>query len=222
MLCVFVVDETLIDLAALDDVLAQVTGAAAARETWFELMIHNALTLTAAQGYRPFGEIGASCLSAVAARHSRTVTPEHQQELGERMRRLPAHPEVADAITRLREAGHRVVTLTNSVQDVAEDQLRNSGLRPLVDAVYSADTVHRLKPAPEPYQHVLNAENVASAEAVLIAAHDWDVAGAAAAGLTTAFVSRGDRIPLPTGPKPTMSGPTVDSIADQLIAADNR
>jgi 2-haloacid dehalogenase len=222
MLCVFDVNETLLDLAALDDFLAEVTGAAEARETWFELMIHNALTITAAQGYRPFGEIGASCLSAVASRYGRTATPKHQQELGERMRRLPAHPEVADAITRLREAGLRVVTLTNSIQDVAEDQLVNSGLRPLVDAVYSADTVHRLKPAPEPYHHVLDAENTASADAVLIAAHDWDVAGAAAAGLTTAFVSRGDRIPLPAGQTPTMSGPTVDSIADQLIATAGR
>jgi hypothetical protein len=31
-------------------------------------MIHNALTLTAARGYRPFGEIGAACLPPVAAR----------------------------------------------------------------------------------------------------------------------------------------------------------
>lgn len=217
MLCVFDVNETLLDLAALDDFLADVTGTPDARTAWFDLMIHNALTITAAGRYRPFGEIGAACLAAIAARHGHTATPEQQRELGKRMRHLPAHPEVHDSLTRLRDAGMRVVTLTNSVLAVAEDQLRNAGLRDLIDTVYSADSVHRLKPAPEPYLHVLNTEQTAPTDAILIAAHDWDVAGAAAAGLTTGFVSRGDRIPLPAEPEPTLQAPTLDLIADQLI-----
>jgi 2-haloacid dehalogenase len=217
VLCVFDVNETLLDLAALDDFCTDVTGMADARTAWFDLMIHNALTITAAGGYRPFGEIGAACLAAIAARHGRTATPEQQQELGERMRHLPAHPEVYDSLTRLRDAGMKVVTLTNSVLAVAEDQLRNAGLRHLVHAVYSADSVRRLKPAPEPYLHVLEGEQTSPTNAILIAAHDWDVAGAAAAGLATGFVSRGDRIPLPATPGPTLQAPTIDLITDQLI-----
>jgi 2-haloacid dehalogenase len=66
------------------------------------------------------------------------------------------------------------VTLTNSVREVAEEQLTTSGLRGLVDAVYSADEVQRLKPALEPYRMVLEQEREDAA--VLVAAHDWDVA----------------------------------------------
>ncbi|MBN6040295.1 haloacid dehalogenase type II [Amycolatopsis sp. 195334CR] len=217
MLCVFDVNETLLDLAALDEFFDGVTGDPAARRDWFDLMIHNALTLTAAGGYRPFGQIAAACLPPIAAARGRTATPEHQRELGERLRTLPAHPEVGDAITRLRAAGFGVVALTNSVSEVAEAQLRNAGLRPLFDAVYSADEAGRLKPAPEPYRLVLRTEQVAPADAVLIAAHGWDITGAAAAGLGTAFVSRDQRFPLPAADAPGLTAVDIDDVATQLI-----
>jgi 2-haloacid dehalogenase len=215
VLCVFDVNETLLDLAALDDFFAEVTGAPEARPEWFHLMIYNALTLTAANGYRPFGEIAAACLPPIAARYGRTATAEQARELGERMRRLPAHPDAESALTRLRDAGFGVVTLTNSIAAVAEDQLRNAGLRDLVDAVHSADEVGRLKPAPEPYLRAL--EGRSPADAILVAAHDWDVAGAASAGLRTAFISRDGQAPLAAHPVPTVTAPSLDATATELI-----
>lgn len=222
MLCVFDVNETLLDLAGLDPLFAGLTDdpveATAVRVEWFNLMIHNALVVTAAGGYRPFGEIAAACLAQVAARRGVAVTEEHGRQLGALMRILPAHPEVGEAIARLRSAGFGVVALTNSVLAVAEDQLTNAGLRPLFDAVYSADQVRRLKPAPEPYRHVVDTHDVVPADAVLIAAHDWDIAGAAAVGLTTAFVAREGRNPLAAGDAPTVTGKDLADVAARLIA----
>jgi 2-haloacid dehalogenase len=219
---VFDVNETLLDLAALDEFFADLTGSPEARREWFDLMIHNALTLTAARDYRPFGQIAAACLPPVAARHGRAATARHQRELGERMRGLPAHPDVPQAISQLRAAGFGVVTLTNSVAEVATDQLRNAGLATLVDAVYSADAVHQLKPAPEPYRYVLDAQQTDPADAILIAAHDWDIAGAAAAGLGTAFLSRDGRIPLSAHTEPTISATSLDALATTLITRHGR
>jgi len=217
VLCVFDVNETLLDLAALDDFFAEITGDPAARRKWFDLMIHNALALTSADGYRPFGEIAMACLPPVVTAYGRAASRDHKRELGQRLRQLPAHPDVHQAITRLRGAGFRVVTLTNSVAAVAEDQLRNADLRPLIDAVYSAEQVGRLKPAPEPYRLVLDAQQVAPPDAVLIAAHGWDIAGASAVGLATAFVSRDERIPLPAADAPSLVATNLDDIASQLI-----
>ncbi|GAB3009510.1 haloacid dehalogenase type II [Saccharothrix stipae] len=218
MLCVLDVNETLLDLASLDDFFADLTGDAGARREWFDLLIHNALTTTALGGYKPLGEIAGACLGSVAAAHGGTVTGEHEKELAGLLRELPAHPEVADAIARLREAGFGVVTLTNSVAAVVEDQMVNSGLRPLIDAIYAADQVQRLKPAPEPYRLVLREQGVAASDAVLVAAHDWDVAGAAAAGLNSAFVAREGRKPLPAADAPTIVGDDLDDVATRLIA----
>ncbi|HLI35783.1 MAG TPA: haloacid dehalogenase type II [Streptosporangiaceae bacterium] len=217
MLCVFDVNETLLDLAALDGFFTELTGTPEARPEWFSLMIHSALTLTAARTYRPFGEIAAACLAPVAARHGRTATRDHQRELGERLRQLPAHPDAAAAIRRLRGAGFSVVTLTNSTTEVAEDQLHNAGLRDLIQVVYSADEVRMLKPAPEPYHHVLNSQHATPADTVLIAAHDWDIAGAAAAGLRTALITRDGQGPLPASESPAMSATSLQAIATELI-----
>jgi 2-haloacid dehalogenase len=217
MLCVFDVNETLLDLAGLDDLFGSIVGHPDARREWFDLVIHNALALTAAGAYRPLGEIVTACLPPIAERYGRSVTAEDQRELGLRMRRLPAHPDVTEALRRLRDAGHRVVTLTNSTGDFAEDQLRNSGLRDLVDAAYSADQAGRLKPAPEPYRFVLEAEGVAPSDAVLIAAHGWDVTGARHAGLKTAFVARDGATPLSADAAPTISAPDLTTIATRLI-----
>lgn len=218
MLCVFDVNETLLDLAALDEFFADLTGSAEARREWFGLMIHNALTLTAARQYRPFGEIAAACLPVVAARHGRTATGGDQSELGKLMRQLPAHPDAAEAIRALRDAGHGVVTLTNSTRDVAEDQVRNAGLRDLLDGVYSADEAGMLKPAPEPYRHVLEATATSPGDSVLVAAHDWDIVGAAAAGMRTAFVARHGETPLSGGQEPTLTTGTLRAVATALTS----
>lgn len=217
MLCIFDVNETLLDLADLDEFFAELTGTAAARQEWFDLMIHTALTITAASGYREFGRIAADCLPVIAARHGRTATDADVRKLSAGIRGLPAHPDVREAMERLRERGLGVVTLTNSTLDVAEDQLRNAGLRDLVDTVHSADQVRQLKPGPEPYRLVLAAAGVAPDQATLIAAHDWDIAGAAAAGLRTAFVSREGRVPLPGNTAPSITGAGLGAIADLLL-----
>lgn len=216
MLCVFDVNETLLDLAALDEFFTGLTGTAKTRTEWFNLVIQSALTLTAARRYRPFGEIGAASLVAVAARHGRMASPDDQRELARRMRELPPHPDAAEAIRALRDAGSSVVTLTNNTREVADDQMRAAGLRDLLDGVYSVHDAGLLKPAPEAYQHVLRETETSPGDAVMIAAHNWDVAGAAAAGMRTALIARHGESPLPTHPEPTWTVPSLGATADAL------
>jgi 2-haloacid dehalogenase len=87
----------------------------------------------------------------------------------------------------------------------------------LIQAVYSADEVRLLKPAPEPYRHVLNSQHIDAADAVLIAAHDWDGAGAAGTGLRAALITRNGRVPLPASPSPAISATSLHAIATELI-----
>ena len=63
---------------------------------------------------------------------------------------------------------------------------------------------------------------MAPSDAVLIAAHDWDVAGAAAAGLSTAFVAREGRVPLSSADAPAFVGADLDEIASRLVAGSSR
>ncbi len=57
-------------------------------------------------------------------------------------------------------------------------QLSSAGIYDLYEKVLSADSVPRLKPAPEPYRMVAEQFGVQTSGLRLIAARDWDVAGA--------------------------------------------
>ncbi|MDT7798132.1 MAG: 2-haloacid dehalogenase [Actinomycetota bacterium] len=212
MLCVFDVNETLLDLAALDGTI----GSPELRREWFGLAIHTVLTVTASGGYRDFAGIAGQAAVEVAARHGRKLTPAGLTAIGDGLRSLPAHPDVVEGLTKLREAGHDVVALTNSPLATAEAQLQNSGLAPLLDRIFSAEQAGRLKPAPEPYRQVLDAYALQPSDAVMVAAHDWDIAGAQAAGLRTALLTRPGVRPLPGSPAPTYTASTLPELADLL------
>jgi 2-haloacid dehalogenase len=134
------------------------------------------------------------------------------------MRRLPPHPEVRGTLDTLHRSGLRIAALTNSVLAVAEDQLLHAGLRDLFDDVLSADTVHRLKPAPEPYLSVADRFGVPVSAVRLVAAHAWDVAGALSAGCAAALVTRPGSVASPLGRQPDITGPDLAAVADRIIA----
>lgn len=83
-----------------------------------------------------------------------------------------------------------------------------------MDDVVSVETAGALKPSPRAYAAALEQQGVAAAEAVMVAAHGWDVLGAASAGLRTVFVSRDGRRPLPAEPRPTAVVPDLRALAD--------
>ncbi len=95
--------------------------------------------------------------------------------------------------------------------------MRNSGLRDLLEAVYSADEVRTLKPAAAPYRMVAERTGVPIGNVRLVAAHGWDIAGALAAGCCAAFVGRPGAVLYPHGPQPDVVGPDLAAVADVLL-----
>ena len=214
------VNETLLDLSALDPDFERVFGSAAPRPLWFAQMLQLALVGTLTGEYVDFTTAQRAALSMLAERTGTRVEPADAEAIVAGMRRLPPHPEVRGALERLRGSDLRVTALTNSVLDVAEDQLANAGLRDLFDDVLSADSVRRLKPAPEPYLSVAERFAVPVGSVRLVAAHAWDVAGALAAGCRAAFVARPGMVPSPLGGPPDIVGPDLATVVDQIIATD--
>src|SRR5215467_4367972 len=96
-ICVFDVNETSLDLRALDPQFAQVFGDAEVRQAWFSQMLQNAFVATITGTYRDFGSLGAAALDMVAARRGVTLTSEDRNAILGGMRRLPPHPEAQGA-----------------------------------------------------------------------------------------------------------------------------
>jgi 2-haloacid dehalogenase len=212
----FDVNETLLDLRALDAPFAAAFGDAALRPQWFALMLQVAFVGGLTGSYVDFTTAQRTALAMLATRQKVTVSPQQADAIVNGMRTLPPHPEVRAAMDRLR-ARFRLVALTNSPKDVAEAQMRNSGLRDLLEAVHSADEMRRLKPAPEPYRMVAERAGVPIGDVRLIAAHGWDIAGALAAGGRAAFVARPGAILYPFGPQPDVIAPDLAGVADALL-----
>jgi 2-haloacid dehalogenase len=212
----FDVNETLLDLRALDAPFGAAFGDAALRPQWFALMLQVAFVGGITGAYVDFTTAQRSALAMLAQRQKAALSAAQADAIVNGMRTLPPHPEVRAALTRLR-ARYRLVALTNSPKDVAEAQMRNSGLRVLLDAVYSADEVRTLKPAPAPYRMVAERTGVAIGDVRLVAAHGWDIAGALAAGCLAAFVARPGATLHPHGPQPDVIAPDLAGVADALL-----
>jgi 2-haloacid dehalogenase len=218
--CVFDVNETLLDLGALDPHFERVYGDAGVRRSWFLQLLQSALVATVTGVYSDFGTIGAAALEMVAEREGVYLSEEDKQEILGGMRELPPHPEVAKSLERLREAGLRMATLTNSTQQVAEAQMENSGLRGYFEQILSADAVKRLKPAPEPYRMAAESLGVEIGQVRLVAAHSWDVAGALRAGCAAAFVARPGMVLDPLVERPDVIGVDLREVADRILEVE--
>jgi 2-haloacid dehalogenase len=217
---VFDVNETMLDLAAFDGPFSEVFGDAAARREWFETMIQSALLSIATGRYTDFGALGRGALRMVAQRRGRPIGDETVEQLIGHIVKLPAHPDVIPALERLRAAGFRLATLTNSTLRVCELQLAYAGIRSFFEQALSADEVRRLKPAPEPYRMAASRLGVEVADIRLVAAHAWDVTGAIRAGCRAAFVARPGRVLDPTGETPDIVGDDLADVTARILATD--
>ena len=217
-ICVFDVNETLLDMAALDPLFERAFGDGSVRQLWFSQMLQSAFVANITDAYVTFGEVAGAALRMTEERRGVEVSDGDRREILGGLRNLPPHPEVLESLDRLRDAGFRLATLTNSTQEVAEAQMENSGLADRFEQVLSADTAKRLKPAPAPYRMAARTLGVPEREVRLVAAHAWDVAGALRAGCAAAFVARQPFDPLVE--EPDVVGADLSEVADGIIAAE--
>ena len=215
----FDVNETLLDLRPLDPVFEGLFGDASLRVQWFAQMLQVAFVGAITDRYVDFTSSQRAALEMVAQRHGVTLPPDAADRVAATIRALPAHPEVADALSRLAAGGHQLAALSNSPQEVEQAQLAHAGLTDLFDAILSADTVRALKPRREPYELAARTFAVPIGEVTLVAAHAWDIAGALAAGCRAAFVARPGMPRNPIDRQPDIVGADVGEIADQILAA---
>lgn len=219
---VFDVNETLLDLRALDPHFERVFGDATVRRQWFHQFVQNFLVTVVLDTYIDFGTIGRGALDMVAERLGKTLTDDDRKRILGTLRELRPYPEVRESLERLKAAGFRLGTLTNSTKPMAEAQMQNAGLIDLFEQVLSAAEVKRLKPAAEPYRMAAERFRVPIGEVRLVAAHAWDVAGALRAGCKAAFVARPGMVLDPIHEPPDVVGRDLREVAGKIIDTETR
>ena len=215
---VFDVNETLLDLKAMDSAFERHFGPGSFRKEWFNEVLKLAFVTTITGRYSNFGVIGKAALEILECRHEKPCTDAQRKDLLALLRQLPPHPDVPAGLETLRKEGFRLVALTNSTASIAEAQLAHAGIRQSFERVFSADTVQRLKPAREPYDLVARELAASRQSLLMVAAHSWDIAGAIAAGWNGAFVARPGQILDVLTPKPAYVASDFVDLARQILA----
>jgi 2-haloacid dehalogenase len=186
------VNETLSDLAPLADRFEAVGAPAHLLPTWFASTLRDGIAVAATGEYADFQEVARAAARTLLAGVPRLErSPEEAADhILAGIAALSVHPDVPEGIGRLHRAGVRIATLTNGSASTARGLLERAGLEELVEANVAVSDIGRWKPAPEPYRHACRTLGVAEGDAVLIAAHPWDVHGAKHAGLRGAWLNR--------------------------------
>ena len=219
---VFDVNETLLDVGALEPQFSQLFNDGRVLREWFSTILLYSEVATLTGLYHDFPAIGGAALDMTAASRGTSLTPEDRARILKGMSALPAHPDVRTGLQRLRDAGLRLVTLTNSSQTTAEAQLKHASLLEFFERVFSVDSVRRFKPAPEPYRFVAQELGVETRDLRMVAAHAWDIVGAMQAGCAAAFVARPGRALYPLAPAPDIVGPDLRAVAEQIVARETK
>jgi 2-haloacid dehalogenase len=112
----------------------------------------------------------------------------------------------------------RLATLTNSPPQTLEAQMQHAGLRPYFERLLSVDAVRQFKPARATYEYAAQELGVPITDIRLVAAHDWDIAGAMYAGCAAAFVARPGQVLGSLQAKPDIIGADLQAVARQIVA----
>ena len=108
--------------------------------------------------------------------------------------------------------------LSNGNPEMLRTLAADAGLADRLDAVVSADEVGAFKPTPSVYHNAADRLDREPGDCVLVSGNAWDVAGAASAGLGTAWVNRRNDPPERVGGGPDVVGESLSAVADELLA----
>lgn len=152
---VFDVNETLLDSEVMNPLFERIFGDKRALREWFGHLIMYSMTITLSGLYEDFFPLGQGLLQMIGEIHHVDIAQADLQELKTGMLTMPAHPGVEAGPQKLKDAGFRLVTLTNSPPNPGEQSpLEHAGIAHFFERQFSIDRVRSYKPAPQVYHLV--------------------------------------------------------------------
>lgn len=186
---------TLVDPLGISEELRRFVGEDAERvaQLWRTTQLEYTWRRSLMELYEPFSVCTAQALDFAARSLGHQLAPGATEALLQTYRRLPAFPEVAAGLERIRRGGHRIVAFSNGEAAVVRAVLTNAELLGAFEDVVSVDELKIYKPAAAVYGHLAARLQTAATDTWLVSSNPFDVIGAKAAGLRAAWVCRNPR-----------------------------
>ncbi|MGY2462480.1 haloacid dehalogenase type II [Vreelandella sulfidaeris] len=186
----FDVIETVFSLAPLGDKLTELNLPAGTDRLFFAQLLRDAFALSASGVFQPFPDIAKGTLTVLLHSLGREADETTLKEILGIFSQLPAHQDVKPALERAKNSECQAVLLTNGSRANTEKLVRDNGIEHLVDDIVSVEDFSIWKPQTELYRLAALKYSCAPANALLVAAHAWDVHGAIQAGFHGIWIQR--------------------------------
>jgi 2-haloacid dehalogenase len=145
-----------------------------------------------------------------------SLTTQQQQQLLDIYKTLPAYNDVAHGLSILMK-DHKLIAFSNGTYNSVKGLLVSAGLDKYFAQIVSADEIKTFKPNPDIYQYLLTQSDSTSEVTWLISSNSFDVIGAKAFGLQSAWVKRNDcDVFDPWGVKPDIVVQNLEQLASKL------
>ena len=213
-------NETLIDIEALSPLFERVFGDRRVLREWFGQLVLYSMTTTLSGLYEDFFALGRGVFEMLGAVHGVAVEAADIEALREGLLTMPAHPDVEEGLKELKQAGFRLVTLTNSPPNPnGKSPLEHAGLaghfEPSSASMRSGHSSRRRWCI----GMVADELGVAPSACCMVASHVWDTIGAQSVGFSAGLITRPGNAPLPVSglPQPNVVAPDLPALAVRLI-----
>jgi 2-haloacid dehalogenase len=183
---------TLIDPFRMEDHLRPLFGDQArdATELWRGKQLEYSFRRALMKKYENFDVCTEQALRFVSRQFNVPLEEETLRNLLEQYLRLPAYADVPEALEQLESRGFKIVACSNGTEQAVRGLLERAGVLARFNAIVSVDPIRTFKPDPAVYEHLAAQVRAKKEMVCLISSNPFDVIGAKACGLRTAWVQR--------------------------------
>ena len=185
---------------------------------WRRTQLDYAFRLTLMGRYRTFEWVTARALDHALDATGHDLADEVRRALLQAYDRLALYPDVRFALELLVERGHDCYVLSNGSPGMLRRSLESAGLTGFFSGWISVDEVGAFKPAPQVYRHAGEVIGRVVTSMRMVSCNPFDVVGAAAAGMRTAWVNRSGRPFDRIGERPDLMGSDLVDLAHRITA----
>lgn len=210
--------DTLLDMSLIVRRVNELLDNKQGYNCWFEVFMQYCFVDNCMRQFHDFSSIAKATLKMAAKQFNRVLNEDQLDDVFDLLKHLPLQEGVQPGLSLLRDQGYTIAALTNSPAAVVSERMEPTGLVSYFEMVLSAEQIKKYKPDIEVYKWAAKTLKTPCEEILFVSAHGWDIAGAAAAGMQTAYLKQPDKIIYPLAPEPSIVSTNLEELAQKLEA----
>jgi 2-haloacid dehalogenase len=213
---VFDVYDTLLTMTPVERKVNELMDNKRGYRVWFELFMQHCFVDNCTNQYHPFNAIAGATLKMAARMFNRSVDEFDVSNTLGLLGHLPLHEGVSEGLSNLTEQHFALAALTNAPHDLIAERMERTGLVSYFEKLLAAESVKKYKPCGEVYEWAAGELGVGVGDVLFVSSHGWDIAGAASAGMQTAYLLQPDELFYPLAPAPNFVAKNLEALAQEL------